>query len=50
TAESVIPAFQEAIKKDIEDFKFQAEPRIAQINEQVEKLTADLPEYPDQIQ
>ena len=42
TAESVIPAFQEAIKKDIEDFKFQAEPRIAQINEQVEKLTADL--------
>ena len=46
TAESVIPAF----KKDIEDFKFQAEPRIAQINEQVEKLTADLPEYPDQIQ
>ena len=50
TAGSVIPAIQEAIKKDIEDFKFQAEPRIAQINEQVEKLTADLPEYPDQIQ
>ena len=50
TAESVIPAFQEAINKDIENFKFQAEPRIAQINEQVEKLTADLPEYPDHIQ
>lgn len=49
TAESVIPAFQEAIKKDIEDFKFQAEPRITQINEQVEKLKADLPEYPEQI-
>ncbi|HFL7515117.1 TPA: YtxH domain-containing protein [Enterococcus faecium] len=47
TAESVIPAFQEAIKKDIEDFKFQAEPRITQINEQVEKLKADLPEYPN---
>jgi len=45
TAESVIPAFQEAI----EDFKFQAEPRITQINEQVEKLKADLPEYPEQI-
>ena len=49
TAESVIPAFQEAIKKDIEDFKFQGEPRITQINEQVEKLKADLAEYPEQI-
>ncbi|WP_165005434.1 MULTISPECIES: YtxH domain-containing protein [unclassified Enterococcus] len=46
TASTVIPEFQEAIQKDIEDFKFQAEPRIAQINEQVEKLTADLPDSP----
>lgn len=48
TAESVIPAFKKQ-SKDIEDFKFQAEPRITQINEQVEKLKADLPEYPEQI-
>lgn len=43
TANSVIPAFQNAMKKDIENFKFQAEPRIAQIQEQVEKLSQELP-------
>ena len=31
------------MKKDIENFKFQAEPRIAQIQEQVEKLSQELP-------
>lgn len=45
TANSVIPAFQNAMKKDIENFKFQAEPRIAQIQEQVEKLSQELPNY-----
>ena len=44
TANTLIPAFQESMKKDIENFKFQAEPRIAQIQEQVEKLTNDLPQ------
>ncbi len=43
TANSVIPTFQNAIKKDIDNFKFQAEPRIAQIREQVEKLSQELP-------
>lgn len=44
TANTLIPAFQESMKKDIENFKFQAEPRIAQIQEQVKKLTNDLPQ------
>ncbi|EOH92612.1 YtxH domain-containing protein [Enterococcus villorum] len=44
TAKSVIPAFQEAIKKDIENYKFQAEPRIAQIQKQVKKLSDDFPQ------
>lgn len=44
TANSMIPTFQEGIKKDVENYKFQAEPRIAQIKEQVEKLTSDLPQ------
>ncbi|EPF4329154.1 YtxH domain-containing protein [Enterococcus hirae] len=44
TANTLIPAFQESMKKDIENFKFQAEPRIAQIQEQVEKLINDLPQ------
>ncbi|MBF8808574.1 MAG: YtxH domain-containing protein [Enterococcus lacertideformus] len=44
TASSVIPAFQESMKKEIDNFKFQAEPRITQIKEQVEKLTNDLPQ------
>lgn len=42
TANSVIPAFQNNVKKEIEHFKFQAEPRIAQIQEQVEKLSQEL--------
>ncbi|MEY8446662.1 YtxH domain-containing protein [Enterococcus ratti] len=38
TARSVIPVFEESMKKEIEDFKFQTEPRVAQIQEQVDKL------------
>ncbi|OTP06801.1 hypothetical protein A5844_002473 [Enterococcus sp. 10A9_DIV0425] len=50
TAETVIPAFQEAVQKDLETFKFQAEPRIAQIQEQVDKLSVNFPEAKDSAQ
>lgn len=50
TAETVIPSFQESIEKDIENFKFQAEPRVTQIQEQVEKLSAHLPEALTDVQ
>lgn len=44
TAKTVIPVFQESLEKDIENFKFQAEPRVQQIQEQVEKLSSHFPE------
>ena len=31
-------------QQEITDFKFQAEPRIAQIKEQIAKITAELPD------
>ncbi|AUB53764.1 YtxH domain-containing protein [Enterococcus mundtii] len=50
TAETIIPPFQESIEKDLENFKFQAEPRVTQIQEQVEKLSAHLPESLTDVQ
>lgn len=47
TAETMIPAFAEGLTKDIENFKFQAEPRLEQIQEQVEKIQQELPEMPE---
>lgn len=44
TASTLIPAFKEGINRDIEDFKFQAAPRVEQIKEQSDKLLASLPE------
>ncbi|KAF1299077.1 hypothetical protein BAU15_00070 [Enterococcus sp. JM4C] len=42
TAAELLPVFQSGIEKDIEDFKFQAEPRIAKIQEQINQLTEEL--------
>lgn len=40
---TVVPEVQKEITNEIEDFKFQAEPRIQQIQEQLNKITSDLP-------
>lgn len=40
---TVVPEVQKEITDEIEDFKFQAEPRIQQIQEQLNKITSDLP-------
>lgn len=39
TAQEIIPAFTAGLQQDITDFKFQAEPRLTQIKDQVETLT-----------
>ena len=43
-AETMIPTFQKSMDKTIRAFEFQAEPRIARINEQLERLQAHFPE------
>lgn len=48
TAAALIPEFQDSIQKDVQEFKFQAEPRITQIQEQVEKISTNLPELPEE--
>lgn len=50
TAETTIPPFTEGLNKDIENFKFQAEPRLEQIQEQLEKIQSELPEMPEMPQ
>ncbi|OJG97937.1 hypothetical protein RV18_GL003951 [Enterococcus termitis] len=45
-AEIYIDPFIEGLNRDIENFNFQTEPRIAQINEQIEKIQSELPEMP----
>lgn len=44
TFDTLVPAFKSGVEKDIEDFQFQAEPRIKQIQEQLDKITQELPE------
>ncbi|MGM0215416.1 YtxH domain-containing protein [Enterococcus sp. AZ109] len=41
---TIVPEFKAGLESDIEDFKFQAEPRIQQIQEQVELIQSHLPE------
>lgn len=43
TADELIDPFVTGTQQDIEDFKFQAEPRIAQIQEQLEKIQHEVP-------
>lgn len=42
-----IPSFVEGITRDIKKFQFHAEPRMAQIQKQVEKIEHELPELPE---
>lgn len=42
TAAEVIPTFTEDMTQTVEDFKFQAEPRMKQITNQVEKIQTTL--------
>lgn len=43
-AETMLPTFQKSMEKSIRAFEFQAEPRIARINEQLKRLQAHFPE------
>ena len=43
TFDTLVPAFKSGIEKDVEDFRFQAEPRIQQIQAQLEKINQSLP-------
>lgn len=47
TFDTLVPAFKSGVEKDIEEFQFQAEPRIKQIQEQLDKITQALPEPPE---
>lgn len=38
TAAETLPVLQDGLKKDVESFKFQAEPRIEQIRQQVTRI------------
>lgn len=44
TVNTIVPEFKADLESDIEDFKFQAEPRIQQIQEQVAIIQSHLPE------
>ena len=47
TVEETIPPFVEGINKDITNFQFQTEPRLEQIQEQLDKIQQELPEMPE---
>lgn len=47
-ADMYIEPFIDGINQDVENFMFQAEPRIEQIQEQVEKIQTELPEMPSE--
>lgn len=44
TFDTLVPAFKSGVEKDIEEFRFQAEPRIQQIQAQLDKINQALPE------
>lgn len=44
TFDTLVPAFKSGVEKDIEEFRFQAEPRIQQIQAQIEKINQALPQ------
>lgn len=46
TAKELLPPFQEGVEKDLRNFQFQMEPRLQQINEQLEVLESHLPDSP----
>lgn len=44
TFDTLVPAFKSDVEKDVSDFRFQAEPRIQQIQAQLDKINQSLPE------
>lgn len=46
-ADIYVEPFIDGVNRDVENFMFQAEPRLDQIQEQVEKIQAELPEMPE---
>lgn len=48
TADMYIEPFINGINQDVENFMFQAEPRLDQIQEQIGKIQAELPEMPSE--
>ncbi|BBM19061.1 MULTISPECIES: YtxH domain-containing protein [Enterococcus] len=44
TFDTLVPAFTSGVEKDVEEFRFQAEPRIQQIQDQLDKINQLLPE------
>lgn len=42
TAQTLLPEFQTGLKKDLQNFQFQAQPRLDQINEQIDILNEHL--------
>ena len=43
-AQTLIPEFIDSIKEDIDDFKFQIEPRLGRLNREITQLNQDLDE------
>lgn len=43
-ADTYLEPFIDGLNRDVENFKFQAEPRLDQIQEQVEKIQSELPD------
>ena len=44
TFDTLVPAFKSGVEKDVEAFRFQAEPRIQQIQAQLDKINQALPQ------
>ncbi|KAF1303373.1 MULTISPECIES: YtxH domain-containing protein [Enterococcus] len=49
TAMETLPVLQNALQKDIEAYKFQAEPRIKQIQQQVAKLNGHVTQFTETL-
>ncbi|MBM7712514.1 YtxH domain-containing protein [Enterococcus xiangfangensis] len=47
TFDTLAPAFKSGVEKDLEEFRFQADPRIQQIQAQLEKINQALPQTKD---
>ena len=44
TFDTLVPSFKSGVEKDVEEFRFQAEPRIQQIQAQLDKINQALPQ------
>ncbi|MDT2599973.1 YtxH domain-containing protein [Enterococcus hulanensis] len=44
TFDTLVPAFKSGVEKDVEEFRFQAQPRIQQIQAQLDKINQALPQ------